>query len=67
MVHKRIRHGEASGEPLDRSRRSVVPSVAGQCGSTRRKGFPAPVILWEYGTRRMMLEIDGLTQVKCPQ
>lgn len=38
--------------------------LVGQCGSTRRKGFPAPVILWDYKTGSILFELQGLTEVK---
>lgn len=36
----------------------------GQCGSTRTKGFPSPVVLWDYKTRTSLFVYQGLTEVR---
>lgn len=36
----------------------------GQRGSTRVKGYPAPVFLWDYATRASLFVFQGLAEVR---
>jgi WD40 repeat protein len=36
--------------------------ATGQSGSTKVKGFPSPVILWDYASRRAALRLGGISQ-----
>lgn len=39
----------------------------GQRGSTKVKGYPAPVFLWDYATRSSLFAFHGLTAVSRPR
>ncbi|CAM9343933.1 unnamed protein product [Laminaria digitata] len=57
------------GHDMEISAVAVSPSgslvATGQCGSTRTKGFPAPVVLWDYATRTSLFVYQGLTEGVC--
>ena len=36
--------------------------ASGQAGTTHRKGFGAPVIVWDFETRRPLLTLQGHTE-----
>lgn len=36
----------------------------GQRGSTKAKGYPAPVFLWDFKTRTSLFVFQGLTEVR---
>ncbi|CAM9464894.1 unnamed protein product [Scytosiphon promiscuus] len=54
------------GHDMEISALALSPSgsliATGQLGSTRVKGYPAPVFLWDYATRTSLFVFQGLTQ-----
>ncbi|CAM9091506.1 unnamed protein product [Hapterophycus canaliculatus] len=54
------------GHDMEISALAVSPSgsliATGQRGSTRVKGYPAPVFLWDYATRTSLFVFQGLTE-----